>query len=170
MRSIRIALLSSLVLALSGCSAFSFLSPRNEPDRKWHHVETITLEPRFVIIEGKAYPVVDKVEGTYELGLDQHQPKIPGWKKVLNAIFGWSFVGGIAILALTALGVPAVPALFLAFRRIRNSNKHLHQIVAGVDDGLSQLPEDQQEKFKTALAKIYDSDTKKEVNRIKEAK
>lgn len=157
-----------LLLFLSGCGWSFPMLPSNPPDRQFHHSETEIREPRFVVIEGKTYPVVDKIERTYDVGMDQKVPKIPGWKRVLNALFGWSLIGGILILILTILGVPAIPALLLAIKRIRANSKSLQQIVASVDDGIAVLPADQQERFKAELSKTQDTDVKKTVARIKE--
>ena len=142
--------------------------PTNPPDRQFHHSETEIREPRFVVIDGKTYPVVDKIERTYDVGMDQKAPKIPGWKRALNALFGWSLLGGILVIILTILGVPAIPILIMLIRRLRGANKHLHQIVDGVDKGLATLPDEGKEKFKSELSKTFDGDTKKAVVKMKE--
>ena len=155
-----------LLLFISGCGWSFPVLPSNPPDRQFHQSETEIREPRFVVIEGKTYPVVDKIERTYDVGMDQKVPKIPGWKRVLNALFGWSLIGGILVILLTILGVPAIPMLLLALRRIRASNKHLQQIVASVDQGKKVLPPEQATAFAGEMSKVQDTDTKHMVDLI----
>lgn len=156
-----------ILLLMSGCGWLPFVRPGGEPEKKWTHIETLDIEPRFVVIEGKVYPVVDQIHATYQVGAEQKEPKIPGWKKVWQAIWGWGGILAVLGVGLGFLGVPVLPILFMMVRRIRSSNRHLHQIVASVDDGLAVLPPDQQAKFKGELAKTQDSDTKKVVVQLK---
>lgn len=142
--------------------------PSNSPDRQFSQVEHETITPAFAEIEGKQYHVSYRVERDYSVGLNQQQPKIPGWKRAWNALWGYGTLVGLLILLLTFLGVPAIPMLLLAIRRIRFSNKHLQQIVSSVDDGLAALPSEQQAVFKAELAKTQDTDTKKMVKRMRE--
>ncbi len=164
----RLTLLLGLLAILQGCG-WSFPSlPSNSPDRQFHQVEHETITPAYVEIDGKQHAITYKVERDYSIGLNQHQPKVPAWKRALNALFGWSFLGGIILLILTGLGIPAIPMLLLAIRRIRASNKHLSQIVKGVDKGLASLSDTQKEQFKSELSKTFDGDTKKAVVKMKE--
>lgn len=164
----RAIILIAALYTLAGCGwSFPFL-PGNPPDRQFNHVEREVITPAYVELDGKQYHISYKVERDYAVGLNQQQPKIPGWKRVLNAIFGWSLIGGIFVVVSSIFFPALIPLLISLIGRLRARNKQFAQVVKSVDQGLAALPDTQKEVLKTEMSKVQDTDTKKAVVKTKE--
>ena len=154
----------ALVL-VSGCAPLlSFPgAPANLPERQYNHTETETRSPRFVVIDGKSYAVLDQIERTYSVGLKQIDKPKTFWQKLWGAFGPWAFLW--AILMIAGIFFPPVAALMGLFNK--GVSKGVKRIVSGVDEALSKLGDEDRKKVLDELSKHYDDSTKALVRKVK---
>lgn len=128
----------------------------------------MTRSPRYGFDEeGKKYVIVDEITWKKTTSTSQQTPLLPLYKRIWNAIWGYGTLVGFFLTLLVIFVPSAIPALIALVMKLRGAQKHLRQIVDGVDKGLAALPEEEKGVFKAQLAMTYDTDTKKKVAEIK---